>query len=519
MFINNINREINVFPDVNQDISSHSSRLSKKLNEILSDKQSLSYFTQYLESISASSMIEFWIEVENFKKAAESLFKAQMTRKNKSLSHASINRTVSFDSSIPIQKFEERNSVNLNGFRQITKSITNLQNVKERSCSPYVHASCSDILNRNHDQLTQIDNKQELLNEAVRIFKTFIALESPHRLDLPDEIRNSIVSSICHPEGLIDPDIFGIVQKLVHAQLETQHFDNFTQSAYHCKYQIDILTGGNLTIEDIIFNQMALFYFTEYIEQEHCTVLLEFILAVVNFRDQLTSDINYDPEQAQNDAIILYDKYFSLQATSSLGFPSEVRLDIEENICREGGPLPICFHKPFRLALKVLQQYISSFLTSQLYYKYLSEMISAVEGSFQDTKRKKSSSDCSSEFSINARNTLLAMEDFPSNNKKSSKRNQATDMRIDSKQLYNGDLLWRRKTDRGLCLGRVNSLGRFESCMEPDPEKKESVIKRVVNRLVYGEKEKAREELAWQVAHMIVKDITDVTMGIPENQL
>ena len=43
--------------------------------------------------------------------------------------------------------------------------------------------------------------------------------------------------------------------------------------------------------------------------------------------------------------MILYDKYFSMQATSPLGFNDSIRLQIENNICTEGGPDQTCFHK------------------------------------------------------------------------------------------------------------------------------------------------------------------------------
>ena len=41
--------------------------------------------------------------------------------------------------------------------------------------------------------------------------------------------------------------------------------------------------------------------------------------------------------------MVLYEKYFSMQATSPLGFSDSVRLHIENNICSEGGPDNSCF--------------------------------------------------------------------------------------------------------------------------------------------------------------------------------
>lgn len=461
-----------------------------------------------MESISLQALVEFWVDVENYKALARLCCVCQSTENINDIPRNKISRTTSFDS-----KLKDRNFLTNGTNEEPSKSINS---EFKRNVLSNMKSSKPDLPNIDENISSDSNNlKNNVLNDAIRIFKKFIALESPNRLDLPENVRNTIVSSICHPEGLIDPEIFKGIQKSIFDKINSQYYENYLQSVYHCKYQIDILTSGSLTIEDIIYNQMALFYFMEYLEQEQCSALLEFVMAVVNFKEHLKTNAACDGEQAQNDAIVLYDKYFSLQATNSLGFSSEIRYDVEENICREGGPSPNCFHKPFRLVLKLLKQYIITFLTSQLYYKYLSEMIGSIQSEWQSTKKhKKSASDCSSEISASTRNTLLAMSDMPKCNGASSS------MRIDSKQLYNGDLLWRRKSDKGLCLGRVNSLGRFESSMEPDPEKKDpSVIKRVVSKFVHGEKDKAKEEMAWQVAHMIVKDITDVTMGVPEGQL
>lgn len=236
-------------------------------------------------------------------------------------------------------------------------------------------------------------------------------------------------------------------------------------------------------------------------------------MAISHFRDNLLNCENLNAEQAQADAIVLYDKYFSLQATSPVGFATDVRLLIESEICREGGPLATCFDLPYKIVFKTLSKYVKTFLDSELYYKYLSEMIHSVDQMWSSNNR--SLSDCSSEFSISTQNTLLAMGD-PVFRKK--KRNHSVpDMTIDSNQLYNADALWQRKRQDGLSLGRVNSLGRFESKFEPDPDKKDkSVLKKMVTRFVSSTTSKVEEEMAWQIAHMIVKDVTDLTMAPPD---
>lgn len=51
-------------------------------------------------------------------------------------------------------------------------------------------------------------------------------------------------------------------------------------------------------------------------------------------------------------------RYFSLQATNPLGFGDSVRMEIESNICREGGPLPDCFTTPLRQAWTTMEKVV-----------------------------------------------------------------------------------------------------------------------------------------------------------------
>ncbi|KAL9692109.1 hypothetical protein quinque_000134 [Culex quinquefasciatus] len=70
-------------------------------------------------------------------------------------------------------------------------------------------------------------------------------------------------------------------------------------------------------------------------------------------------------------------------------------------------------------------------------------------------------------------------------------------MLIDSRQLYNPDLLW-----------RFPELGRWA---HDDDRWSKNRLKKAMRKLVNLPEDKAQEELAWQVAEMIVKDITSVT--------
>src|SRR5699024_2192728 len=112
----------------------------------------------------------------------------------------------------------------------------------------------------------------------------------------------------------------------------------------------------------------------------------------------------FDPIEAQNDAVVLYDKYFSLQAHCPLGLGDKVRFQVEQNICGEHGLVIDCFNLPLRLIEVILEKnFLKPFLASQLFYKYLSELINTAQSNdfvVNMENNRPLSSDCSSEKSL-----------------------------------------------------------------------------------------------------------------------
>ena len=117
----------------------------------------------------------------------------------------------------------------------------------------------------------------------------------------------------------------------------SDYFPDFLKSEYHAKHLVDILTGGQVMISDIVFNETALSHFMEFMETQSKLSLMEFVLSAVNFHQSGKCDTS------QADAMVLYEKYFSMQASSPLGFDDSIRLQIENNICSNGGPYHSCF--------------------------------------------------------------------------------------------------------------------------------------------------------------------------------
>lgn len=492
-----------VFSD-KSDIFEKRSKLSINLHDILIGKTAIKYFTMYMENIGKQYLIKCWMELEHFRLQIISNCNVH----HKEVTHSKISHTRSFDEASNNTEIEnncENFMIKKFGWRASTSNL-------RKSNSEFSENSCGNLL-QHLDNCEYCENKNAInfTEKSIDLFKKYVALEAPYQVELSDDIRKAVISNICQPEGQISEDCFKPVQDAVFEEIDKNYFLGFQNSPLYIKSQIDILTSGCINLKDILYNDTILFYFTEFLEQESCSNLLEFLISIMHFRDNLIGDNAPNLEQAQGDAIVLYDKYFSLQATNPIGFPTEIRLKVESDICSE--PIASCFDTPYIIVYKTLSNYVKTFLGSELYYAYLSEMIKSVDQTW--SPNCKSHSDCSSEFSISTQNTLLATGD--TNFRK--RRNQSVpDMSIDSNQLYNADALWQRKKHDGLILGRINSLGRFESKFEPDPDKKEkSVLKKMVSKFVPTNTSKVEEEMAWQIAHMIVKDVTDLTMSPPDN--
>jgi hypothetical protein len=62
------------------------------------------------------------------------------------------------------------------------------------------------------------------------------------------------------------------------------------------------------------------------------------------------------------------------------GFDNKIRLEIEKNICEEGGPGLDCFAMPLELIARYLEQvYLHPFLTSKLFQNYVKDLIATIQ--------------------------------------------------------------------------------------------------------------------------------------------
>ncbi|KAK0082795.1 hypothetical protein PV325_009834 [Microctonus aethiopoides] len=467
------------------EISSARSRLSKTLPEILADKEALGYFIQFMESCGRLALIKFWMEVECVREAYRENFNI-------------INENCSTN------ELKQLNGEHDRLFNQQNVHINDLTN-------NYKEPKTNQLLNWK-TICEEPDEISSVIQDALKIHKKYILKDNLkineitliQKTDLEEAANNQ--NHIALIKGLL------IIQKMVYKALETEFIDDFLKSNLHCKHQIDVLTSGEVKLADILYNETAFFYFMEFMELENKRELLDFWMSAINYRQNLLEKKCTDPMEAQSDALIIYDKFFSLQATMPLGFTDKIRFEVEQNICRENGDGPQwdCFDKPTIIVYNFL---------SKLYYKYLSELISTIQSgacaSHSHQRVKRAGSDCSSEMSICSAVThdTVQTNNIYDTNRSFSDSTINGNMNIDARQLYDPDSLWKR-TKSSLSVGYVDNMGRFITEIEPDPQRKyESRLSRAVKRLINMEQDKAKEELAWKIAEMIVREITSLTLG------
>ncbi|XP_037126439.1 A-kinase anchor protein 10, mitochondrial [Syngnathus acus] len=508
------------------------SRLSKTVDQVLRDNVAIPHYMRFMERQGADHLVRFWLEAENFRATSWSWVRAHSLN---SVKHSSLAEPVS--DSVEVPELPKHNSVALGWNsagdaaqaqleqREPSSAGAGMPPGSPRAGTPSRRApSRTGTPSKMQSNISLRDLSDKLMRniekDAVNIFTKYVSPDAARPIPITEQIRNDIVAKICGEDGMVDPNCFVIAQSVIFTILEQQYFIEFLRSHHFCKYQIEVLTSGSVFLADILFCESALFYFSEYMEKEEAMNVLQFWLAADNFQDQLAAKKGqYDGQEAQNDAMILYDKYFSLQATNPLGFGDTVRMEIESNICREGGPLPECFTTPLRQAWTTMERvYMPGFLSSNLYYKYLSDLLNSVradefvnvntpgQGGPADNERSSSSAGEASLMQSGVKKAAIKIL-----------KNFDEAITVDVASL-DPESLYQRPYAGKMTFGRVNELGQFIREAEPEPDVKKSkgfMFSQAMKKWVQGNSNEAQEEMAWQIAKMIVNDVVQSNHDSP----
>ncbi|KAE8287960.1 A-kinase anchor protein 10, mitochondrial [Larimichthys crocea] len=485
------------------------SRLSKTVDHVLRDNVAIPHYMHFTELRGADHLVRFWLEAESFRSTSWSRVRAHSLN---SVKHSSLAEPVpSSQDGSDLRELAQytRNALardcSSDGpavqseWRDFSNTEADLRPGTPQADTPSKQASSrtgTPYKGQSNSTLRDLSDKlmKSIEKDAVTIFTKYISPDAVRPIPITEQIRNDIVAKICGEDGMVDPNCFVI------AQSDRRH--HLGSTALY----------GSVFLADILFCESALFYFSEYMEKEEAMNVLQFWLAADNFQNQLAAKKGqYDGQEAQNDAMILYDKYFSLQATNPLGFGDSVRMEIESNICREGGPLPDCFTTPLRQAWTTMEKvYMPGFLSSNLYYKYLSDLINSVradefvnvstpgQGGPADNERSSSNASEVSQTQQGSRKAVIKIL-----------KNFDEAITVDVASL-DPESLYQRPYAGKMTFGKVNEMGQFIREAEPEPDVKKSkgsMFSQAMKKWVQGNSDEAQEEMAWQIAKMIVNDV------------
>lgn len=552
------------------------SKLSQTLQECLGDPSSMGYFLQYLQIRKLQHLVKFYLDVESYRCSASDLEEGQSRAYTPAVSElssptapcdatsafindnqekANNNPDIVINSDLNTQRTGSISSTEMSSEHVINLSCDNSLYVGQCNAdsfdSGFVKSdleSSKDVVSLDYNTDTdsiqsfhsisqeecvgkggdKVDHMKANTEDAVKIYRRYIAPDSETPLSLPTEMKKDIVEEICAEFGLVSASCFDRAQAEVFRQMLTSYYPDYLCSQYHTKHQIDVLTGGNVNMNDVLYHDVALFNFMEFIEAEGVRHILEFWIAGKNFELSVSSVEQSSYSDVTHDAMILYDKYFSMQAKLPLGFGDDVRLEIENNICQELGPQIDCFERPLMMIVEYMElKYLNKFLNSKLFESFVKELITSVQTSQSQNGTNNNAADrytsseslhstCSQQSVTNkqnrnqntksnnqVKNTLLATADLTSR-----LENVQIDLAADP------DTIWKRDPEIGK-IGEVDNLGRYHSYWEPPPDiKQEGGLLGAVKRLGAGgrsEQARLKEDMAWQVAEMFIQDVVTVT--------
>lgn len=248
-------------------------------------------------------------------------------------------------------------------------------------------------------------HKETINTDVSIIYSQYLGADAPMLLDLPKQQKQQVIDAICPKSGQVTSNCFDEVQSYVLNLLQNRYYNGFLASIYYKKYLLEVYLSGCLSIIDILKTHSVLCAFLEYLESledNHGQNCLEFI---INIRDY-EQVYNSSPETLVEDAMIIYDKYFSMQATNNLDFGDDIRIELESRICTESGiPDSNAFDRAYNLACSQLhevgfcfscffycwfQHYISGFLKSDVFQKIVSNLSVLIENDIDSSKDLRS---------------------------------------------------------------------------------------------------------------------------------
>ena len=355
----------------------------------------------------------------------------------------------------------------------------------------------------------QISRAEFLKQNAVNIFTRYICKDSAQPVDVPEKVRAETLEKICCTDG-VDSTCFSSAQTFVYSILLNSYYERFLSSSYFVSYQLDRVTCRNLTLADVLYSDITISHFMEFIEAASLTNLFKCFLSIQNFK------LNYEPKSSSSDTSIIFNQFFNLESPQFLMFPEKLINNIELSLVNakkrylassesSSGPSYIIvgadvFDIPFFILGNALKFDIFPHFLRSRFYRQLKRELELSYFTLQNQSGAACKGGQSESFSSECQTLLQDKE------------------RLD----YVPPPILReipgesKEDERGgvTALGHVNAIGEYVPQYESLPDKKPervSVKSKIKNLLSRKENSEVEYE-AWVTAHKIVNDVNRETL-------
>ncbi|GMS89251.1 hypothetical protein PENTCL1PPCAC_11426 [Pristionchus entomophagus] len=218
-----------------------------------------------------------------------------------------------------------------------------------------------------------------LLCDARRIYDKYVEEQSRHNIGLPKRIAGSIKKHI--DDETVCESIFNEAQDFVYHLFKLRYFDEFKQSIYYKRHELDVLQNTTFELEDLMYSQELLPVVMEVIDDDFDRNRIQFILAVHTIED--SSDGT--DEDLESDVMAIYERYISLQARMPIDISDSSRTQIESLICTpEGKPSRNCFDAAKKLSLGLLSRKYREWIRGSAAFRdYVNDLHSSIENTIE----------------------------------------------------------------------------------------------------------------------------------------
>ncbi|CAL2036235.1 unnamed protein product [Caenorhabditis brenneri] len=351
----------------------------------------------------------------------------------------------------------------------------------------------------------EIQAAQELsLRDAKSIYDKYVDDGSTSSLALPRKIKQIVddnLAAIPLQKGCFDE-----AQDFVKSLFEYRYFDEFQNSVYYKKHELEVLSDG-CSLADVLKVQPLLLSFLEFIKEKEDHDMVQFLLGCDSFEANL--DLMEDSE-ALGDAMALYEKYFSMQATNMIDLGATIRAEMESLICEESGRPN---RKAFRTArtacfYRLHDKYLSDFLKTSYYHNYLSDLQSFIDFTVELPRKVRNRAASSSDVASSTDSLTHAFSrHLEVLEKKMNDKEESRTPTNGSPSLRNTP-----RTPRSSRLAEIDEMGRYHALYDDSHTQTPQKPTRIKSTLrKYLDKNTLREEeIAEEVARTIIRDMQEM---------